>query len=254
MRKRSSCYGRSAPCKAPWVRDEAAAGRDSGRLVPVTLDATIPPLGFRQYQNVDLSAWKGRGKPTRMQEILTSIDGLNGKGAGPPAKVPTAVPAPLGLSRTARLALITALVFVAIAIAYFLVNRGGESSVPVVAVAAADNSPSTRSLADDLFIKLGSLQSTNADALQLIEQNSDIDPDLSFRVAQRVADGQAQASVALLAGSNGGLLWSREFQQQQRPVADLRQQIAYSAAVVLGCATEAMAPRHEKLESMTLKL
>src|SRR5215213_9360185 len=33
-----------------WVRDEAAAGRDTGRLVPVKLDESEPPLGFRQYQ------------------------------------------------------------------------------------------------------------------------------------------------------------------------------------------------------------
>src|SRR5689334_13498775 len=36
-----------------WVRDEAAAGRDSNRLVPVTIDGTEPPLGFRQFQTID---------------------------------------------------------------------------------------------------------------------------------------------------------------------------------------------------------
>lgn len=40
--------------RSHWVLDEAAAGRDSGRLVPVTLDGTPAPLGFRQYQTVDL--------------------------------------------------------------------------------------------------------------------------------------------------------------------------------------------------------
>src|SRR5688572_27211228 len=45
-----------------WVRDEAAAGRDTGRLVPAMIDGTAPPLGFRQYQAIDLSRWKGRGK------------------------------------------------------------------------------------------------------------------------------------------------------------------------------------------------
>ena len=44
-----------------WVRDEAAAGRDSGRLVPIKLDQAEPPLGFRQYQTIDLSAARGRG-------------------------------------------------------------------------------------------------------------------------------------------------------------------------------------------------
>ena len=37
-----------------WVRDEAATGRDSGRLVPVRIDDCSPPLGFRQYQTIDL--------------------------------------------------------------------------------------------------------------------------------------------------------------------------------------------------------
>src|SRR5919112_122616 len=36
--------------ESAWVRDEAAAGRDTGRLVPVTIDGTLAPLGFRQFQ------------------------------------------------------------------------------------------------------------------------------------------------------------------------------------------------------------
>ena len=34
--------------QSAWVTDEAAEGRDSGRLVPVVLDKEKPPLGFRQ--------------------------------------------------------------------------------------------------------------------------------------------------------------------------------------------------------------
>ena len=48
--------------ESAWVQDEASEGRDSGRLVPVVLDESKPPLGFRQYQLIDLSGWKGRGK------------------------------------------------------------------------------------------------------------------------------------------------------------------------------------------------
>ena len=46
--------------ESPWVRDEAGAGRDRGILIPVSLDGAEPPLGFRQFQTIDLSAWKGR--------------------------------------------------------------------------------------------------------------------------------------------------------------------------------------------------
>jgi hypothetical protein len=38
--------------KSAWVRDEAAVARETGRLVPATLDGTLPPLGFRQYQTI----------------------------------------------------------------------------------------------------------------------------------------------------------------------------------------------------------
>ncbi|HET7315803.1 MAG TPA: TIR domain-containing protein [Sphingomicrobium sp.] len=40
--------------ESAWVRDEAGVGRDSGRLLPVRIDNCNPPLGFRQYQTVDL--------------------------------------------------------------------------------------------------------------------------------------------------------------------------------------------------------
>ena len=49
-------------------RDEAAAGRDTGRLVPVTLDGTAAPLGFRQFQTIDLSHWKGRSNAPELSE------------------------------------------------------------------------------------------------------------------------------------------------------------------------------------------
>jgi TolB-like protein len=42
-----------------WVLDEAARGRDLRKLVPVSLDGTLPPLGFRQYHSIDLSSWQG---------------------------------------------------------------------------------------------------------------------------------------------------------------------------------------------------
>ena len=42
-----------------WVLDEASRGRDERKLVPVSLDGTVPPIGFRQYQSVDLSRWQG---------------------------------------------------------------------------------------------------------------------------------------------------------------------------------------------------
>ena len=41
-----------------WVADEAGIGRDAGRLVPISLDGSLPPLGFRQFQAMDFSGFE----------------------------------------------------------------------------------------------------------------------------------------------------------------------------------------------------
>jgi adenylate cyclase len=56
-----------------WVQDEAAEGRDSGRLVPVSIGSAKPPLGFRQFQTIDLGSWDGTGSPNGVDELLEAI-------------------------------------------------------------------------------------------------------------------------------------------------------------------------------------
>lgn len=59
-----------------WVRDEAQSGRERGRLVPVSLDGTMSPLGFRQIQLVDISTWDGSSDAPEMGRIVTAIQRL----------------------------------------------------------------------------------------------------------------------------------------------------------------------------------
>lgn len=67
-----------ASVDSAWVQDEAAEGRDSNRLVPVTLNGSRPPLGFRQFHTVDLGAWTGEGEPLALEELLSAIAGTVG--------------------------------------------------------------------------------------------------------------------------------------------------------------------------------
>ena len=62
-----------ASIESAWVQDEAAEGRDSGRLVPVSLESAKPPLGFRQFQTIDLGKWDGGGSPAAMDDLLEAI-------------------------------------------------------------------------------------------------------------------------------------------------------------------------------------
>ena len=60
----------TAAIESPWVLDEAAEGRDSGRLLPVALDGCKPPLGFRQYQTINAAASQ---LEVAVEEILKAI-------------------------------------------------------------------------------------------------------------------------------------------------------------------------------------
>ena len=55
-----------------WVRDEASVAADSKRLVSATIDGTPPPLGFRQFQTIDLKSWtaKGAAIPPELADAL----------------------------------------------------------------------------------------------------------------------------------------------------------------------------------------
>ncbi|HET7316702.1 MAG TPA: TIR domain-containing protein [Sphingomicrobium sp.] len=61
-----------ASVDSAWVQDEAAEGRDSGRLVPIALGSAKPPLGFRQFHTIDL-AWDASGAPENVDPLLDAI-------------------------------------------------------------------------------------------------------------------------------------------------------------------------------------
>ncbi len=67
-----------------WVHDEATRGRDRGCLVPLSVDGTEPPLGFRQFQVIDVSHAKLRADDPEMQRVVRAIAALHGAEDGAP--------------------------------------------------------------------------------------------------------------------------------------------------------------------------
>lgn len=225
---------------SPWVRDEAAAGRDSGRLIPSSLDGTSPPLGFRQFHTIDLSGWTGRRRlPNQLVSAiaaLTDEQGAVGPGTPQTAPQPLHRPPP---ARIIGLAVAGAAAFLAL----FPWRPWQTRSAPVVAVVATDPSPVSSALARDLFVRLGRLQSTNPEALDLVATDS-ARTGLILQVDGRGNTPGRNASLALLDGKNQTLLWSKTYEQPAgRAPADLRQQLAYAAGKVLECAEEASSVR-----------
>jgi adenylate cyclase len=87
-----------ASVESAWVQDEAAEGRDSGRLVPVSLGGSRPPLGFRQFHTVELASWNGDGLPNEIDDLLEAISKTAGNKPAAAAASPTEAKKPQGIS------------------------------------------------------------------------------------------------------------------------------------------------------------
>jgi tetratricopeptide (TPR) repeat protein len=240
-----------------WVRDEADAGRDSGRLVPVLIDSVQPPLGFRQYQSIDMSSWKGRSRSPDFRDLIKSIEVLS-RGRPSPSPSPSPATHP---SQTVRQPLpwtkvlvgIVALVVVAIA-SWFVVRNQSDRAIQTVAVSAAE--PAVEPLARDLLVKLATLQSANSGSLRLLNKIPDEGKaaDLLFEIGGDIRSAKPHANLVLMTGKDRTVLWSDDLSQENGNLADLKQQAAFTAAKVLGCALEGLASGHDRLSQDVLKL
>ena len=237
--------------RSAWVRDEAAAGRDTGKLIPARLDSADPPMGFRQYQTIDLTRWKGSRSAESFHELNRAVDNLGTNPTGPRATVKVVSSVRSWPARTV-LSLATVLVILVAGIWWFA-RSVGSSEPPIVAVTAADNSAPSQQLARDLYIKLGRLQAATPDALEILDSSYRRKPDFTVQVSATPGTVQAAANIALV-GRDRSLLWSKDFERPPKEYSDLKQQLAQTAAEVLRCASQAVKDKRSNLDQRTLKL
>jgi tetratricopeptide (TPR) repeat protein len=231
----------SASVESPWVRDEAGSGRDRGRLVPLSLEGTAAPLGFRQYQSIDLGRWNGRGKVPQLSEILGAIQRQAAEPAtavpAPPARATLARDGP-SLNRWAVIAVGIGMFFVIVGL---LVGRPWEkaaSGPATVSVAPADDKPLSNSIAGSVAANIGSLQGNPGTNFHLVDAASNAHASLQVSVAAVEAGGGFDTSVAVISRTDKAVLWSKQMHvpAERRPL--LGQIIAFAAARPLGCAAD----------------
>lgn len=76
----------AASVTSHWVADEAGVARDSGRLIPVSVDGSEPPLGFKQFHTIDLSGWRGERDAPPFSTLASAAGALiSGAPFAPPA-------------------------------------------------------------------------------------------------------------------------------------------------------------------------
>ncbi|HST36024.1 MAG TPA: toll/interleukin-1 receptor domain-containing protein [Allosphingosinicella sp.] len=137
-----------------WVKDEAAEGRDRGRLIPLLLDQATAPLGFRQIQAIDLAGWNGNGRPPAFDELLRAID-LVGSSLESPVPDRPAEPPPSSPTSPSKLPWLLAGIFAVALLAvtvFLLLRQQPAPGVPGEAVpsnaAAAPVPPATEAAAN----------------------------------------------------------------------------------------------------------
>lgn len=127
--------------KSRWVRDEAAVGCEKNILMPVSIDGSLPPMGFRQFHTLDFIGWKGARGDERTADFLQALERRlqEKEGVEPTAARPMPKPAyrSFGARRlwiaTGALILVAA---IGIGLFIFLArgNAGGPPQKPTIAL------------------------------------------------------------------------------------------------------------------------
>jgi hypothetical protein len=227
----------AASLRSAWVKDEACAGRDSGRLVPLTLDGCQPPLGFRQYQTIDLSRWDRKPKSAALEPLDAAIAGRAG-GAPLPMAAKAARRSAGWRSRRLMVAGTAALVAItAGALIYPRLSSGSGNFEPKVAVgqfslASADlpNALPTM-VGQEIVAAFGAENAVTVVAPG--DSNAIKSPFVMDGNASRLGDS-VRITVNLKNQRSGVILWSGAY-EHEAPDAVAARQAAVAASQVVRC-------------------
>jgi Flp pilus assembly protein TadD len=234
--------------QSAWVRDEACAGRDAGKLIPFSIDGTEPPLGFRQFQSIDLSNWRGRGPPPAAERIRNAIRRI----ATVPASISAAGEAPASSRRKEPLRFLprkslagAILVLGGAGIAGALLWQHSPASRGItIAVIASPNSPDRATSADYANViaaDMAAFLPTRFERATVIAPADANDGIPAYRMlisADRRGTG-AGASLTLSDADGHTILWSKSWSVPDASSADLPQQVSRSASLAALCLAEA---------------
>jgi TolB-like protein len=219
-----------------WVQDEAARGRDSGRMVPVSLDGSLPPLGFGQFQAIDVSRALGKPGSEPMQKLVRAVAALHGRA---PSELHPLPAQRAGWTSRRNVLLGTSALVVAGAGGWLVWKEsalfGGDDSrsVAVLPFANLSGDPAQKYFSDGLTAEIRTRLSRNA-LLQIVGQAS------SESASEEAGDAKSIARrlhVAFLLGGNvqkagdrikvdaeltdGGRGISQWAQSYERPLTDI---------------------------------
>ncbi len=243
-----------------WVRDEAQSGRERRCLVPVSIDGTQSPLGFRQFQTIDASNWTGKsGTPEAkrlVSAVLAQCAACSGKKPRPAEAAPALAPAAKDSFTFSRRTLIggTAATAGAAALGWLgysqLAGTGADKAVALAVMPFENLSGDpeqvwfSNGLSSELRLALARnpLLRVTAPASSRIERDGTSgDLDLArelgvsdlLRGTVQLAGETARISVELVHAKDGVIRWADSFDRQLDDVFAVQSEIAQNVALSL---------------------
>jgi len=243
-----------ASVASDWVLDEAARGRELHKLVPVSLDGTEPPMGFRRYHSIDLTGWQGDAGAAEIDAIVRGVNALGGPGSPSPA-ITSGAPVARTVSR--RRLLVGAAATAAAGVAGLVAWRKGlhlrflsasGNSVAVLPFENVGGDPEQDYFAEGLAEEVRATLARNVGLLVMAQASS-----ASFRdsqddattIAERLGvayllDGSVRRSgdvvrvtADLIDGDSGFSRWSQTFERRISDIFAVQSEIASTVASAL---------------------
>ncbi len=228
-----------------WVHDEATRGRDRGLLVPIALDGSEPPLGFGQFQVIDLAKARLRPDDPQVQKMLRAIAALHNQ------PLPVAAPAATGLRIDRRKAIGGGIAALAVAGGLaawksgLLGSGAAGNSIAVLPFANLSGDPAQQYFSDGLAAEIRAQLSRNAllEIAGQISSNQFLEGGVDDRTiarklgvafllsgtVQKIGD-QLKVTTALIDGRDGKNAWSSVFERRLADVFAVQSEIAGAVA------------------------
>ncbi|QIK95813.1 toll/interleukin-1 receptor domain-containing protein [Sphingomonas sp. HDW15A] len=213
-----------------WVRDEAATGRDSGRLLPVLIEPVEPPLGFRQYQAVPL---------TRSRQSTAPLVAAIAKRLGDTDAMHVQTDLARSSPAVSRSLLVLAAFLIALAIAAAWLFRSPSETHTIAVVPSSLNDARSTELARSVARDLGRLRAGPIGSLTIVDpMDSKAKAEFRVEVGESGTGKDLRADVAITLLGTPGLLWSSVIDEPGGQAVDLRQQVSAQIGGVLSCLAE----------------
>lgn len=228
--------------QSAWVRDEAGYGRDAGKLIPFSLDGSEPPLGFRQFQSIDLSKWRA-GSPPKAQQTEEAIERVTGLAQA--TNVPEHSKGSRWLNTLQRPQLIGATIAIAAAAAGLLVwqrwTSDQEISIAVVSSPQSSDRAMAAEYANAAAADLGAFLPRRFDRAIVIAPDDAIrlSSDYQMEISTDPHGAAADASLTLSDERGHTTLWSYNWSVTDASAADLRAEVSAAASRAAYCLMEA---------------